>query len=294
MTLERRTFLYLMLAATITIWGASFVVVDVAIRDGSSPSMIAMARFIVASSIFLGYLIVRRPKGLAKEDRRTFLFLAFIGIGVYYTFQYYGVKLAGASISSIVVMLLCPVAIFAISSWKYKEGVTHAEKLGLAISGVGCFLVITDGSLAFASNLDIIIGGLFGVVCAVFWAVYTLQGRDVVKKYNPMTSTAYITILGTLMAVPFAVGDAAATGQSFPPSFFAAALYLGVLCTVVGYVFWYTALTGLDARTTGSVLYFEPLVTVVVAWTVLGEMIGWVSAIGSIVTVVGVVILSRK
>ena len=72
------------------------------------------------------------------------------------------------------------------------------------------------------------------------------------------------------------------------------ALYLGVLCTVVGYVFWFKALTGLDARATGSMLYFEPVVTIALAWAVLGEMIGWMSAVGSVITVVGVVILSRR
>ncbi len=292
--MERKKLLYLMLAATIIIWGASFVLVDVAITEGSSPTMIAMARFIVASAIFVGYLILKKPKGLAKADRRVFLSLAFIGIGVYYIFQYYGIKFAGPSVSAIIVMLLCPVSIFAISAFKYKEKVTNGEKIGLALSGVGCFLVITDGSLAFASNLEVIIGGLFGVVCAVFWAIYTVAGSKVVKKYDPMTSTAYITILGTIMAAPFAAADMAITGQSFQPSFFLAALYLGVLCTVVGYVFWFKALTGLDARTTGSMLYFEPIVTILLAWVVLGEMIGPVSAVGSVITVIGVVILSRK
>lgn len=294
MTTERKTFLYLMLTVTIIIWGASFVLADIAIRDGSSPTMIAMARFIVASAIFTGYLLLKRPKGLAKEDRRMFLFLAFIGIGVYYIFQYYGIKLAGASISAIIVMLLCPVTIFAISVFKYKEKVTNGEKLGLSLSVIGCFLVITDGSFSFVTNLDVIIGGLFGVVCAVFWAVYTVAGTKVVKKYDPMTSTAYITIMGTLMLAPIAAADMVLTGQSFQPSFFAAALYLGVLCTVVGYVFWFKALTGLDARATGSMLYFEPVVTIALAWAVLGEMIGWMSAVGSVITVVGVVILSRR
>jgi drug/metabolite transporter (DMT)-like permease len=292
--MERRTFLYLMLTATILIWGASFVIVDVAIRDGSSPTMIAMARFVVASVIFAAYLLLRKPKSLAKKDRRVFLSLAFIGIGVYYIFQYYGIKFAGASISAIVVMLLCPVSIFAISAWKYKEGVTHIEKVGLAVSAVGCFMVITNGSLSIASNLEVVVGGLFGVVCAVFWAIYTIEGKRVVREYDPMTSTAYITILGTFMAAPFAAADMAITGQSFQLSFILAALYLGALCTVIGYVFWFQALTGLDARTTGSVLYFEPMVTVFLAWAVLGETIGWVSAVGSLVTVVGVVILSRK
>lgn len=293
--MNRKTFLYLMLTATIIIWGASFVIVDIAIEEGSSPVMIAMARFIVASAIFVGYLALRRPQGLARADRRLFLSMAFIGIGVYYIFQYYGVKFAGASISSIVVMLFCPVAIFIISAWKYKEKTTVMEKAGLAISGVGCFLVITNGSLSIASNVEIIVGGAFGVICAVFWAIYTIEGKKVVKSYDPMTSTAYITILGTFMVVPFAAADMTLTGgQSFPPSFFFAAVYMGALCTVVGYVFWFRALTGLDARTTGSTLYFEPVVTVIFAWLFLGEMIGWVSAVGSVVTVVGVVILSRK
>lgn len=294
MDVDRKTFLYLVLAATITIWGCSFVIVDVAIREGSSPVMIAMARFMVASTIFGAYLLVRRPKGIARTDRRLFLAMAFIGIGVYYIFQYYGVKFAGASISSILVMLFCPVTIFALSAWKYKEKVTRAETLGLALSGIGCFLVITDGSFAFVSRLEVIVGGLFGIICAVFWGIYTVEGKKVVRTYDPMTSTAYITILGTFMVVPFAAADVHLTGQTFPLSFFFAAVYLGVLCTVVGYVFWFKALTGLDARTTGVVLYFEPVVTVVFAWIVLNEMIGWVSALGSVVTVIGVVIVSRK
>ena len=292
--MERKTFLYLALTATITIWGCSFVIVDVAIREGSSPVMIAMARFLVASSIFGVYLLVRRPKGIAKVDRRMFLALAFIGIGVYYIFQYYGVKFAGASISSIIVMLLCPVMIFAISAWKFKERVSPAEMLGLALSGVGCFLVITNGSLSFVSRIEVIVGGLFGVICALFWAIYTVEGKKVVRTYDPMTSTAYITILGTFMVIPFAAADLQLTGQAFPVSFFFAAVYLGVLCTVVGYVFWFKALTGLDARTTGVVLYFEPVVTVAFAWVILNEVIGWLSALGSVITVVGVVIVSRK
>lgn len=292
--MERKTFLYLVLTATIIIWGCSFVIVDVAIREGSSPVMIAMARFLVASMIFAAYLVMKRPKGIARADRRMFLALAFIGIGVYYIFQYYGVKFAGASISSILVMLFCPVTIFAISAWKYKEKVSHAEMLGLVLSCVGCFLVITNGSLAFVSRIETIVGGVFGIICAVFWGIYTVEGKKVVKTYDPMTSTAYITILGTFMVVPFAAADVHLTGQAFPLSFFICAIYLGVLCTVVGYVFWFKALTGLDARTTGVVLYFEPVVTVVFAWILLNEVIGWVSALGSVVTVAGVVMVSRK
>jgi drug/metabolite transporter (DMT)-like permease len=293
--MKKTTSLYLVLAVTILIWGNSFVFVDMAIRDGSSPVMIAMARFVVASSIFLAYMLIKKPSVPDKQDRRLFHFLAFIGIGVYYIFQYYGVKFAGPSVSAILVTMMCPIVIFLLSVRRLGERVTSTQKLGLGISATGSFFVITDGTLSFISNSEAIVGGVFGIICAIFWAVYTVEGKRVVKKYDPVASTAYITLMGTLMLVPFAAADTQLTGPAeYPLSFFVCALYLGVLCTVFGYVFWFRALTGLDASTTGAALYFEPLVTIVFAWMLLGETIGWVAGFGGALTMVGVVLVSRK
>jgi len=292
--MNRTAKLYIVLAVTIFIWGSSFVIVDMAIEDGSSPTMLAMARFLVGSSIFGAYLLWRKPQGVKKPDMRTFLILAFIGIGVYYIFQYYGIKWAGPTVSVILVTLLCPVMIFAFTARRLKEGVTRAQKAGLGVSAVGSVMVITDGTLAIISDWQQILGGLFGVVCALFWAVYTVEGKQLVKRYDPIASTAYITLMGTVMLAPFAVADFAIAGGEYPLSFFLCAIYLGVLCTVVGYVFWFRALTGLEAYATGASLYFEPVVTLFVAYMLLGEGIGIVAGLGSLITLVGVVLVSRR
>ena len=292
--MNRTTKLYLILGVTILIWGTSFVIVDIAIRDGSSPIMLAMARFMVASTIFGAFLLWKRPGAIRKEDTRLFLVLAFIGIGVYYIFQYYGIKWAGPTISVILVTLLCPVMIFAFTFRRLKEGVTPAQKAGLGISALGSFMVITDGTLAIISDWEQIVGGIFGVICALFWALYTVEGKQLVKRYDPIVSTAHITIIGTLMLAPFALADGFLVGQSYPLSFFFCAVYLGVLCTVVGYVFWFRALTGLEAYATGASLYFEPVVTLVFSYILVGEGIGIVAGIGSVITLLGVVMVSRK
>jgi drug/metabolite transporter (DMT)-like permease len=106
-----------------------------------------------------------------------------------------------------------------------------------------------------------------------------------VKKYDPLVATAYLTLLGTIMLVPFAVADAYLYQPVvFPPSFFFAALYLGILCTVIGYVFWFRALTVLTASSTGATLYFEPVVPIIFAWIILGQGIGWVAAVGGVLS----------
>ncbi|MBU1159468.1 MAG: DMT family transporter [Candidatus Thermoplasmatota archaeon] len=292
--MQRKTFLFILLAVTAIIWGSAFVFVDVAIKDGSSPIMLSMARFVVASLIFGAYLLVRRPSGVDREDRKSFLMLAFIGVGIYFILQYIGIGLAGASISSILVFLLCPVMIFVLSARRLGEKISGEEKVGLAIAACGSVLVITNGSISFISEWPLIVGGLLQVICAFFWAVYTVEGKKVVMKYDPIASTAYITIIGTIMMVPFAVTDAVITVQAFPVSFFVAALYVGVLCTVIGYVFWFRALTGLAASVTGATMYFMPIVTIIFAWMMLGDTIGWVSGMGGALTAVGVIIISRK
>lgn len=292
--MERKTVLYLLLAFTILIWGNSFVLVKLAVDDGASPVMIAMARFIVASSVFGAFMLWKRPKWPDRVDLKTFTFLAFIGIGVYYVFQYYGVKFAGPSISAILVTLLCPVIIFLLSRVRLGERMNAQQKAGLAVATVGSFFVITDGSLSFISNRTEIIGGVFGVVCAVFWAIYTVEGKRIAIKYEPFTSTAILALMGTVMLIPFAAAEVQLAGpMKFPLTYFIAAIYLGVLCTVMGYVFWFKALTGLSASTTGASLYFEPVVTVIFAYIILGQGIGWVAAAGGVLVLLGMVSITR-
>lgn len=292
--MNQSTKLYLFLALTILIWGNSFIVVEMAIEDGSTPTLIAMARFIIASSIFGGFLLVRRPRGINRADLRLFLFLAFIGIGIYYVFQYYGVQFAGPAITSILVTLLCPIMIFLISFIRLGERVSPSQTAGLGVAAVGAVFVITNGSAEFISSWEQLLGGAFGVACAVLWAIYTVEGKKVVKRYDPFIATAYLSLLGTVMIVPFALSEATLAEEiHFPPSFFLAAAYLGVLCTVIGYVLWFRALTGLTASSTGATLYFEPIVTVIFAWLLLGQAIGWITGLGGVLVMLGVILVSR-
>lgn len=289
------TRLYLVLAFTILIWGNSFIVVQMAINDGASPVLIAMGRFIVASLVFGSFIAIRKPRPPEKSDLKVFTYLAFIGIGIYYFFQYYGVKFAGPSITSILVTLLCPIMIFLMSYFKLGEVVSSGQKLGLVVSTIGSYFVITNGTTEFISNWEGIVGGLFAVVCALFWAMYTVDGKRVVKKYDPFVATAYLTLMGTVMLAPLAAVEAAANWPvAFPTTYWIAALYLGLGCTVLGYVFWFKALTGLSASSTGATLYFEPVVTVIFAWVLLGQGIGVVTGLGGILVMVGVVLISRS
>jgi drug/metabolite transporter (DMT)-like permease len=291
--MNRTASLYILLAFTILIWGNSFIVVDIAIRDGSSPVLIGMGRLLLASGIFGMYVIRKRPKAPAGKDLWRFGYLAFVGIGVYYVLQYYGVKLAGPAITAILVTLLSPLMIFLMSFFKFNERLSTRQGMGVATAVIGAFLVITRGTLSFVSNWTNLLGGLFGAVCAILWALYTVGGKTVLKTHDALPSTAYLTLIGTLMMVPFAVVDAKLNHPVVTFSFFVAVAYLGVLCTVVGHFLWFRVLGELTASSTGSFLFLEPVVTVAFAWIILGQWIGWTACFGGLLVLMGVALISR-
>ena len=72
-----------------------------------------------------------------------------------------------------------------------------------------------------------------------------------------------------------------------------ALMFLGVICSGVAYYFWFLALEQIDATQVGAFLYLEPIVTVVLAWMILGEMISFATIFGGIAILLGVWLVNR-
>jgi drug/metabolite transporter (DMT)-like permease len=64
--------------------------------------------------------------------------------------------------------------------------------------------------------------------------------------------------------------------------------FLGVFCSGLAYIYWYDALRALPAAKVGSLLYLEPLVTMVVAAALLGEVVALSAVLGGAVILLGV------
>ena len=69
--------------------------------------------------------------------------------------------------------------------------------------------------------------------------------------------------------------------------------FLGVICSGVAYYFWFRALEQIDATQVGAFLYLEPIVTVVLASWILGEMITVATIFGGAAILVGIWLVNR-
>ena len=73
-----------------------------------------------------------------------------------------------------------------------------------------------------------------------------------------------------------------------------AALYLGLVPTIFGYLAWNFALSRAPASKVSSFMYVQPLVASFIAWLWLGQVPTWLTAAGGLLAIAGVVLTVRS
>jgi drug/metabolite transporter (DMT)-like permease len=291
----------LLLVALIVFWGSSFVVVKIALSEGLTPVSIATYRFLLAGGLFILTFVIRGKResklkmSIDVRDLPVFVFLALSGITFFFLAQYTGINMAGASIAAIFVCLLSPIFIAVGSVMMFKERVGRWQVLGISFAAVGTLIVILGGSVGMQLDSDFFYGSLILLATPFLWTFYTLLGKRTIEKYDPILVLTYITVLGGLFFLPFSLSENSIfLALSMSASSWTAIAYLSVTCSLLGYYIWFYSVERVGATVTSSILFGEPLVTVLLAAAFVGEQITTPIAIGGILIFTGVCLVTRK
>jgi drug/metabolite transporter (DMT)-like permease len=291
----------LLLVALIVFWGSSFVVVKLALAQGLTPISIATYRFLLAGGLFILTLVFRKKQKsklkmrIEMRDLPVFVFLALSGITLFFLAQYTGINMAGASIAAIFVCLLSPIFIAVGSVVMLKERVGKIQVLGIGFAAVGTLIVILGGSVGLHLDSDFFYGSIILLATPFLWTFYTLLGTKTIEKYDPILALTYITVLGGLFFIPFSLAEnSILLALSMSVSSWIAIVYLSVTCSLLGYYIWFYSVERVGATVTSSILFGEPLVTVILAAAFVGEQITPPITVGGILIFVGVYLVTRK
>lgn len=285
----------------ITFWGSSFVVVKLILREGLTPVGIATFRFLIAGGLFLAALLLKKSVNreyrliVEGRDALALLILALTGVTFFFTIQYTGIKMAGASIAAILVCLLSPILITVLSARIFKEHLTKRQVFGIGTAAAGTFTVVVGGSPSFQGNTEFFLGSLLLLSTPFLWATYTLLGKKIMQKYDAFLIVAYVTMLGGLCLVPFSLAENS-FHQIFSISLYEwlAILYLSFTCSLVGYYVWFYVLKKVDATVTSSFMFVEPLITGVFAVTFVGETLNLFILAGGLLIFAGLYLVTKR
>jgi drug/metabolite transporter (DMT)-like permease len=285
---------YAKLVAVPAIWGGTFIAGRI-LALAVPAAVGSLLRFVVAVAALLtaAWWI---EGGLPRLTRRQLLGTALLGAtGIFaYNLFFLGALARLPASRTSLIIALNPVVTIAAASLLLGERMSPRRWLGVAVALVGVWIVISRGdvlgSVAGAVGLGELL--MFGGVCS--WAAYTLIGRRVLAGLTPLAATTWAALWGTallaLAALP-ELGRVEVADLTLPVVL--SVLYLGVLGTAVGFVWYYQAVQRLGASRTVIFNNLVPVFGATFGVLLLGEPLLPSMLLGGAIAVAGVMLVTK-
>ena len=267
-------------------FGAMAVFARWAYADGVSPATLLFLRFLLAALVLVPWVVVAR---LAWPRGRALLALFLMGaLGYAGMSACYFNALNHASAGTVALLLyLFPAIVLLLSAVLFKERLTGRRLLTLALALAG--LAITVGTDLSARPL----GLLLGVGSALIYALYILAGSRFAQGTHPLAASAVV-----IASAAACNGLQLLMGAGFqgPESWkgWGASLAMALLCTVVAITLFLKGLEKVGATRASLISTAEPVVTIVLAWILLGEHLSGLQLAGGGLILVAVALSSGE
>ena len=292
MTRSMASRAHLSVLAVVVVWAGSFSVIKVLLDHGLAAGDIALLRYAIAAPGFA--FILWRARGLPGLTRRDAVRVVVAGLVIvlgYHLSLNLGTQHTTSGVAALVVAL-APGMTLVLAVVLGLERFSARRLLGLAIALAGVAVVVALGTgeeLSFQSAK----GPLIVVGAPLSFALYNVILKPLFARHDLLALTAATSLVGTIGLVPFARHSTldAATGLSAQDA--ALVLYLGILATLLGYIFWNVGLRGLGPTRAVAYTYAISPLAVLIGAVVLDEPVTVWLAIGAALVVGGIALTQR-
>jgi drug/metabolite transporter (DMT)-like permease len=262
---------YVVLLVTLAaIWGASYLFIEIALRD-LEPTTLMAARLVIAT-IFLGTLMAARGilGRLRRAGRRAFA-LGVINSAAPFTLIAWGQKHIDSGVAAIANATV-PLFVAVLAIWfAHSERATGLRVVGIALGllGVGVLTGAQPDVGAWA------IAGTLAVVAASFlYALASLLLQRETVRLDPITLSTATMIGATIALLPFGVAQAPGELPGWEAA--ASVLALGVAGTGLGILMFMRLIGDYGALRAGFVTYLMPVTALLYGAFLLDEVVtGW-------------------
>lgn len=290
---ERRKALILLWLVP-ALWAVNYIVARKA-PGVIGPYVLALGRWALAALILV--LLTRtelwQQRGAIIRAWRQYLVLGFLGMLVCGAWVYEGARSTGA-MNIALIYSASPVLISLGAMWWLGEGFGNRQKLGVLLALTGVVHVVVKGQWTALADVQFVPGDVWILAAMVSWAGYALLQK---KWPSPLSATARLAAIclgGTLVLLPPAIWEATRPGADVLGGYAVLLIVVAALVPGVGaYWIYGWAQKILGASRVAVALYLGPLYAAFAAWGLLGEPPGWHHAVGALMILPGVFLVTR-
>jgi drug/metabolite transporter (DMT)-like permease len=265
------------------------VFIKAAYRYGVDAETLMALRMLYSLPFFiiLGVHAARRaPLSLSGAEWRE---LALLGLFGYYAASYLdflGLRHISAALER-VILFIYPTIVVLFTAWQQRRWPTSAQRLALLLCYSGVALAVVHdlrGSVG-----EVWFGGALVLASALSYAVYLLRAAPLLHRLGSARVSAWATGFASCLAlVQFLALRPASAAWSQPWPVHALSLAMAVFSTVVPVWLVAEAIRRLGAGSTAIIGSLGPVLTMLLAWALLGEPLGLLQVLGALLVIIGV------
>lgn len=279
---------YLFVVAAAILWAVSGTAAKYLFQGGISPFHLVQMRLTIASAILLLWLLARKPALLWIARRDIFYFFIFGAVGmasVQFTYLFAISKINVAA--AILLQYLAPAFIALYAVLFSKERLSPATIAALAAAFLGCYLMVGAYSLDLLSmNMAGIISGLLS---AVGFAWYSIQGQYGMERYNAWTVLFYALLFAALMWNGL-IAPLNGFLQGYTTTQWIWIAYIGFMGTLLPFGLYLEGVSRIRAPHASITATLEPISAGFISYLFLGELLENLQIAGAAL-VIGAIIL---
>ncbi len=282
----------LSLAGVVLLWGSSFLLGKSALVE-MGPIALALYRWVIATVGLSACVAWRGQIGeaalLTRQRPYAVASLGLVGVALFYALQNLALRHTTA-IHVGVLISLNPVLIALLSTLMLRETLSGLQWGGILLAGAGVALVTATETGAGTRSSSLLGDGL-ALLSAVSWAVYSILGRHVVARHDPLVVTCTVAGWGTLWLFPLAVMEGLPIRLSAWTWFLVGVL--GLLSSALAYLLWFRALVLIPPARAAAYLFLIPLVSSALSVAFLREPFTAETGLGTALVLGGVACTRR-
>ncbi|CAM1348915.1 DMT family transporter [Tenacibaculum insulae] len=292
--MNQRTLALIATSIATLIYGVTFTVAKEVMPMYIKPFGFILLRVGGATAVFwlLGFFIKAKP--IEKSDYKKISIAAFFGVGLNMLTFFKGLSYT-TPISASVIMVTAPILVLIFASILLKERLILRKILGVIIGLIGAVILIVYGTSPNIDAKNMMLGNLLVFINAASYAMYLVQVKKLIAKYNPIVFVKWLYLFGFLFVIPFGFSELAEVQWSLmPTSIYLKVGFVVLFTTCITYLFNLFALSKLKPTTVSVFIYIQPVIASIYALFVGSDSLNTVKIGATLLIFLGVFLVTKQ
>lgn len=276
------------------LWAGNFPIAKLGLTE-IGPITLAATRAALATPLLL---LMTRLSGkpipkFTRVDYRVFLLISLTGLVGNTTIWFWGMKYTSPAAAG-VLGAASPVVVSLAGALFLGDRLSRWNAAGVVFTTAAVLLTVCRGSLDMLRTLSFNRGDFIIMSSQMAWVFYTLYSRANRSHLSPLVIQTGAYLVSLAILAPLCLLEE--PWVTLPHSSWRAwvAIVYTAIPVTVGHLWYYQVVRSIGAGRTAVFMNLMPFAVLTLSWAVLGEVIYWYHAVGAVLVIAGVALVTRR